>query len=434
MITYNTYFNSEKELEDFIAKKQIEDSEKLMIQFFTSYTDEEFIRAKLKFLNRLYPNASLIGSTTDGLIKDGLVSTDNSVVTFTKLEHTKIKTYITDEFDDYFDAGEKLAKNLIQKDTKLIISFIDGLTGNGEEFLNGISSFNDKVIVSGGLASDNAKFEKTLVFDKENIYTNGAVGISLSSESLHIYTDYNFNWLPIGREMIVTKCDKNRVYTIDNKTATDTYQYYLGEGVSKKLPAVGIEFPLIIKRDGLSIARAALAKNEDGSLVFAGNFKNGDIVQFAYGDSHAILSSSNSSMDKISTYPIETIFLYSCMARRRFMPNDIANETLPYNSIAPTSGFFTYGEFFTGKKRELLNQTLTILALSESDEVAKKDIKYNVSVDGSSQHEDTIKALSNIVQVTSEEIYTINTKQTKIYNKLYEIGKNINETIEAEEL
>ncbi|MEA3290658.1 MAG: response regulator, partial [Campylobacterota bacterium] len=42
--------------------------------------------------------------------------------------------------------------------------------------------------------------------------------------------------------------------------------------------------------------------------------------------------------------------------------------------------------------------------------------------------------LSNIVQVTSEEIYTINTKQTKIYNKLYEIGKNINETIEAEEL
>ena len=39
---------------------------------------------------------------------------------------------------------------------------------------------------------------------------------------------------------------------------------------------------------------------------------------------------------------------------------------MPLQDIAPTSGFFTYGEFFTSKKNELLNQTMTIVSLQEN--------------------------------------------------------------------
>ncbi|MEA2028992.1 MAG: histidine kinase dimerization/phospho-acceptor domain-containing protein, partial [Campylobacterota bacterium] len=48
--------------------------------------------------------------------------------------------------------------------------------------------------------------------------------------------------------------------------------------------------------------------------------------------------------------------------------------------------------------------------------------------------EDTIKALSNIIKVTSNEIYDLNTRQSKIYSRLYEIGKNMNEMVDIEKL
>ena len=52
------------------------------------------------------------------------------------------------------------------------------------------------------------------------------------------------------------------------------------------------------------------------------------------------------------------------MARRRYMPDLIELEIKPFSKIAPTAGFFTYGEFYHNNGfNELLNQTLTILAL-----------------------------------------------------------------------
>ena len=84
--------------------------------------------------------------------------------------------------------------------------------------------------------------------------------------------------------MIITHVEKNRVYTIDGISAYDIYKKYLGEETAQQLPAIGIEYPLVIKKDGKSIARAVLARHDDGSLSFAGDLSNGDIVHFGYGD------------------------------------------------------------------------------------------------------------------------------------------------------
>lgn len=56
------------------------------------------------------------------------------------------------------------------------------------------------------------------------------------------------------------------------------------------------------------------------------------------------------------------------------MPDKIEHETLIYNDLAPTAGFFTYGEFFSEKdNKELLNQSMTLLALSESENINNKN-------------------------------------------------------------
>jgi diguanylate cyclase (GGDEF)-like protein len=421
----NSYYISETHLLEFIKQHTIQDSSSLLIQIFTATNELEFISNLIHFFNKRFPLSSLIGTTTDGEIKDGYVSTNQTVISFSQFEKTTLKVFITNTFEDYFEAGKLLASSLLQKDTKAIISFIDGLEGNGEEYLKGIAAISNEVIVAGGLAGDNAQFEKTYLFTKDTIYSKGVVGVSLSSPFLHIFSDYSFDWQAVGKTLTITKADKNRVYTIDDKTAVETYAYYLGDEVSKKLPQVAIEFPLMVKKNGLCTARASIATKDDGSLVFAGNFTKGDKVRFGCADFESILNETQSHIDKLFHKEIETLFIYSCMARRRFMPNEIEYETLAYNQIAPASGFYTYGEFFsTSTTKELLNQSMTIIALSESTTFNEN----HIILDSKKHNNTTIQALSHLINISTKELdktqrelelLSITDPLTKLHNRRY---------------
>ena len=433
MKTISTYFISQDGLQSFIIKNNLIDSSQLLIQIFTGNNDLAFIMQLTTFFANHFPLSHLIGSTTDGEIKDGYVTTDKTVISFSLFETVKLKTFICDTFENYFQAGKNLASTIVEEDTKVIISFIDGLEGNGEEYLKGIDSIAKKVIVSGGLAGNNATFTKTYIFTKDKVFSKGVIGVSLSSNTLHVFTDFSFDWSAMGKKLTITKAKDNRVFTIDGRTAVETYIYYLGEDIGKQLPYIGIEFPLVIQRDGLNIARAPIGKEEDGSLIFAGNLHEGDEVKFGYGDFDTILGKTQDHIDKLYNVSVESIFLYSCMARRRFIQEAIEHETLVYNKIAPTNGFYTYGEFYScAGNKELLNQSMSLLALSESSKLNTKKITFNPELSKSS----TIRALSHLISVSTQEIDHIQKELnvlastdplTKLYNRRYfsDISANI---------
>ena len=367
------YYENSSKLKTFVNRHHIQNSSMLLIQIFSGINDTQYIQNMIDDIVALLPEAVIIGATTDGEIMNGRVSTHKSVISFTEFEYTRLSVASTEHQDDGYEAGKYLAQTLIEEDTKLLIAFADGLHSNGEAFLEGIDSVNKDVMVSGGLAGDNATFTTTYVFTKDVILERGAVCVALHSKRLNVRNNYNFSWQRIGKVLTLTHVEANRVYTIDNMSAVDAYIHYLGKETAKSLPAIGIEFPLIMKKEGIDVARAVVAKHEDGSLSFAGNLKEGDKVQFGYGDSIDILARSKNSWQRIKRHAPEAIFVYSCMARRHFMPEDIDKETLPLQEIAPTTGFYTYGEFFTAKEKELLNQTMTIISLRETERVLLKE-------------------------------------------------------------
>ena len=409
MKTFNTYFKDKATLEKFLFKNKISDNSKLLIQVFIGINSLEKIKSVLTIIKEILPSAKIVGASTDGEIMDAKVSTNKTVLSFTQFKNTTLKTHIEKRTSNEQSIGAKLAINLIEKDTKAIITFTDGLHTNGENYLHSINLINKDIVVAGGMAGDNSKFEETFVFCENGITNNGAVGVALNNPLLHVHTDYNFNWKPIGKYLTITKAKDNQVFTIDNKTAYQTYAYYLGEEMAKKLPAIGVEFPLILKRNSILIARAVLAKKDDGSLIFAGNLQEGDKVQIGFGNAEMILKDSCKSVQQMQNKPVESIFVYSCMARRRFMPKSIHAELLPLQNVANTSGFFTYGEFFHKTKKELLNQTMTMLALSESNTPA--DIK-SCQLIARNENEDTIHALSHIINVTTNELIQTNQRLT----------------------
>ncbi|WP_052433635.1 FIST signal transduction protein [Sulfurospirillum arsenophilum] len=412
MKTFNTYYKDAEQFRLFVETNAIKDTPQLLVQIFCAFSDVEIIQAIMNVVSGMLPSCHIIGATTDGEILGANVHIHTVVISLTLFEHTTLQSYGMERQSDCKQLGNAMAQTLIQEDTRAVITFVDGISTNGEEYLEGFALAHN-VTVAGGLAGDLSKFGKTYVFTKELITCNGAVGVALNNPTLHVYSDYNFNWSSIGKEMTITHAEKNRVYTIDHKTAIETYANYLGDEVAAMIPNIGIEFPLMLSRNGISVARAAVAKNSDGSITFAGNLKTGDKVRLGFGNAELILNDAMKSLERVDANPIESIFIYACMARRRFLQEAIGLEIEPWTQIAPVCGFFTYGEFFSTPTAKLLfNQTMTILALSEGGSVmSRKPIPCTKPI--SRQMVDfanTCKALSHFINKTTEELVESNEK------------------------
>jgi signal transduction histidine kinase len=435
MKSYSFIYETGNDVKEFIDKTPItlDSSSEILVQVFTAVNKYEYIKQLTDDIISFIPNAKIIGATTCGEISNTGMLLDSTVVSLSIFDDTKIITKIVPIQNSSFLTGVSIMTDLyshIQEKPNAIITFTDGLNTNGEEYLKGISEIDETVTVAGGMAGDNSKFEKTYIFTEETIIDNGAVLAAFYNDDLNVYTNYNFNWKKLGKSHVIEKSEGNRVYQIDGMKPVDFYAEYLGEGIKDFLPAIGIEFPLVIQEDGEDIARAVLSKYDDGSLGFAGNLKEGSIVKFGYGDVSMILKESIKQIDDIHKNPIEGIFIYSCMARKALLKEDVNLEILPLKEVAPVSGLFTYGEFSHSKdKHRLLNQTMTILGFSEGKKELDlqkglnfKDSLCNINFTEKDLASIRNEALSKLITKTTQELEELNSHLE--YRVAEEIKKN----------
>lgn len=418
MISINYIYENDSKLKKTLQEELLKfKNRSILLQIFSGDLNKSKIIEIIKTIKSSLPNIKIIGSTTDGEIIDGKVTEKKIILSFSIFENTKIETKLFEKKENSFDLGQKIAYTLVKENTKALICFADGLNINGEELLNGINSVSS-IIVAGGLAGDNGEFKETFVFTQEGFLSNGCAVATLNSDVLRVNNNFGFNWEGIGKIMTVTKADANRVYEIDNIKAAEIYRHYFGD-VAKDVVKIGVEFPLIINKYGLKIARAVLAEYNDGSLLFAGNLNVGDKVQFGYGNVEAILKKDENLLNEMTSYDIESIFVYSCMARRRFLGKKIKYEIKPLKQFGKVAGFFTYGEFFTKQNNYVFfNQTMTLLVLSEKEN--KKNI--NIKFDFKQSSLRTLRALTNLIKATSDELIQLNKNlEEKVSEKTKEL-------------
>ncbi len=400
--------------------KEMPKNSTALIQVFAHRNCRSHISGLCGKLKTVFKDALIIGSTSDGEFIGSNVTIDQTVVAITVFENSHLEL-VSENFetgDDYYELGKNLVAASHPR-AKVFICFATAVNFNAEEFLSGIDSVLDCETVSGGIAAG----ESPLVFDHASIYAEGAVGVLIYNKDLRVQTFSKSGWVPVGKGMKITKAEKNRVYTIDNKPAIEMYKYYLGEGVTHLLHRIGIEFPLINKKT--KKARALLNINGDGSIYFGGNFAPGDRVFFGYGSQELFLENHSSPPPHMVQNCFETIFVYSCIARRKLMPDSVYREIEPYTQLAPVGGFFTHGEFFTKNKKHLfLNQTMSVLAMSEapceSSNIPLKG-RYYDTIDNIDYYH-TQKALMHLIKRDSQEIEELNKNlEKRVKEKLREL-------------
>ena len=412
MKTYNTRFRSVEKLKEFLLSKDIKNSSASLVQIFSARVDQNKIKNIITIVQNLLPNSTIIGSTTDGEIVNGRVLKDNIVLSFTFFEKTTIEAgLVTFKEQNYFDSANKLAKKIIKDNTKAIILFATGNFINADEVVRAFrDQIQDKdIVLAGALAADGGKFEKSFVFTTKSLTDNGLSAISLNSDDLIANVEYSFNCEAVGREFKVTKSDKNIVYEIDNIEIKKLYEKYLGGSLSKHLPLSSYLFSFLLQTKNLSIARSVIHIQKDNSFVFGGELNKNDTIQIAFTNIEKINQKLNELLDKTTQHDIESIFMFCSNSKRRFLPSVGQFEAKSFENIAPTCGFFGYGEFYIDKDQaNFFNQTTSILTLSENKK-RQKELNLKITKPrGVNLDYEIIKALTNIAKVSSNELEELN--------------------------
>ena len=372
----------------------------LLIQLYFGYSKKTKIQKKLKKLRVDFPDALIIGATTAGEISHAKMHTKSLVYSFSFFKNTKLYTAYTKKIT--YKSGLKLGKELFKKDTKAAIVLSEGLLGkNYENFLSALKEVNSEVVIAGGLAGDNFALKKTYVILGDNLYEEGTVAVSFVSKKLFASSAYNLNWTPIGKEFRITKVEHNRVQEIDNIPALEFFEKYLGKELLHGNKLALPNFQLLFKEEDTVVARTPL-QIIDSEIVLAGPVTQGQLVQFGFSNESSVVDAAHTLGEELSKKPAEAVYIFSCIARKTLLGKTLEKEFGSFESIAPTAGFFTYGEFYSSEQKSvLLNCTTTVLILSESKK--SKSIK---EYEKQTKTLDTITfdALTHFIKQTSLEL------------------------------
>ena len=327
-----------------------------------------------------YPSAEILLNSTAGEICDIQV-TDNTIsVTAIHFEKTQVKTasVLIGDSKNSYEAGKALCGKLDSAGLKYVLVISDGQKVNGSELVLGLQAcLPETIFMTGGLAGDGSRFEKTLVGLNESPVEGRIAAIGFYGDHLEVGYGSMGGWDSFGPERLITRSEKNVLYELDGMPALDIYKMYLGEYASE-LPGSGLRFPLSIRtpEENNSLVRTILAVNEnDKSLTFAGTMPEGAFARLMKanfdrlieGASHA---AANSLMNKNKSP--EFALLISCVGRKLVLNQRIEEEVEVireiYGDKTAIAGFYSYGEIspsFNFMQCELHNQTMTITTLSE---------------------------------------------------------------------
>jgi len=323
----------------------------------------------------------IVSNSTSGHLINDEIFDSGAVATAIKFNKTKIKTAIfnIDKFNNGASLGKAIYKELENEHLSYIYIISDGQIVNGSNLVDGLkTNLKNEVLITGGLAGDGARFEKTLVGLDTPPQTGNVVAVGFYGNSLKIGYGSNGGWSSFGPDRVVTKSNQNVLYELDGRSALSLYKEYLGDFV-KDLPASALYFPLCLSlSSGESVVRTILSINEEEqSMTFAGNIPEGRRARLMKSHLHKLIGGAevavNDSLTKFEDEKPELAIVVSCVGRKIIMKHNVEEEIEALRhelgDNCTIAGYYAYGEIApnsnTRKKCELHNQTITLTTLSE---------------------------------------------------------------------
>lgn len=329
-------------------------------------------------LYRAFPTSLIAGCSTSGeIVGDRML--DNSIsIAVCRFEHTKLSfaSAPVRSAADSRSAGLALAAQMPTQDLKAVFVLSDGLRVNGSELIRGLDEgLPPGVVVSGGLAGDGSRFQKTWVLRNGAPVSGFITAVGFCSTSLTVSHGSRGGWDQFGVERSVTRSDGNILYELDGRPALELYKEYLGERAAG-LPATALLFPLAIRTPqdpGNQLVRTVLTVDEaTQSLTFAGDIPQGASAQLMRSNPDRLVDAAGQATHDAHGDTAALTIAISCVGRRLVLGARAEDELeAARDALTPGSalvGFYSYGELSpSGLLRcDLHNQTMTVTTFREA--------------------------------------------------------------------
>jgi hypothetical protein len=358
------------------------DSEQTLVMVFgaTSFLDNP---DPIYELIRAYPLAQIVGCSTAGEIFGTIIQDETLSVAVIRFESTRVACVSTQvaSAQDSYRAGEYIADQLIAPDLVAVFVLSTGTEINGSELVRALNDrLMGRVVVTGGLAGDGDRFERTWVINDRKLARDYVCAVGLYGSHLRVGHGSKGGWDVFGPQRLVTRSIGNVLYELDGKPALDLYKEYLGDLVSE-LPSSAMLFPLALsadQQDQKSIVRTILGVDEeDKSLTFAGDIPGGYYAQLMKANFDRLIDGASEaalmtglSGNQPAADPTLSIAI-SCVGRRLVLGERTEEELEATLEVLPQGvkqiGFYSYGEIspYASGTCDLHNQTMTITTLQE---------------------------------------------------------------------
>ena len=406
----------------------------VFFQIYTTTLNRPKVETICAMIEKEFPGAGYIGCSTNGNILLGEYCNAEITICCTVFEYftTKIKVLqypLTSE-------NEKEVVRSVISEVKanpwckcvMLYATIRGMSTS--DFCDDLGNLPEGIqLFGGGAMNGDINCDYACCFSSAGKISDHSVVLALiGGEDFNVMSTFVTGWKPLGRELLVTRAEGPILYELDGKPAYDTYYRYLNINNDENFFNNTLEFPFFYEHNGINILRAPTASREDGSLVMTADMKENVRARIAYGDPWSILKNVDDEALKLKTFIPEAIHIFSCAARKTFWgEEEVGKETGPFQSMAPTSGFYTSGEFL--RTEGVVNQhnvTLVIAAMREG----KRDIENMPEVETNSASfsgkVSMINRLATFIQAATEELEEANEQLhqaaiidglTRVYNR-----------------
>lgn len=413
--SFQFIYNDEHSLNQFIQEHGIDQYPSLLIQAFVGDSPLAVIKGLQRHINRILPRGTLIGCSSNGQVIEGSIVSE-IVLSFTIFETTTIESLLQEKSGTSKQLGKQLYESVGKSDTKAFIIFASHLQLGVQEFLEGVSERGDEVTIVGGVSSDLPLKRPAYVFTNQEISSEGFVTASLSGEELKVHFHSIEEWKEVGPVFNITKAKGNILEGINHVKPIRILKTYLGKRFVKDLPDSSIEFPFLLQNKNDKVAVYIVNVLSNGCVELSQEVTEGDTVSFGFVDVQDLIRSTTKLLSRLKRHPVETHFVYNCIARRRYV-RDVTNQELSYlNQISPLTGFFSYGELgISGKKPKLMAHSLSYLGLSEGvrEPITGMKIDFQLTPEA-----DVMMSLTHLINTAEKDIKEL-TQNIQISEEYY---------------
>ncbi len=393
MIQKNVFLTNLDEVKETLADigNEFEPYHDGVIEIMVGNVPDEDVRELVELLKTAFPRFKITGLSSTGMIAYSNYRYKSIIcLNFNLFDRSEVIGF-SREFDintehlkqEAIEYAKELREEIKKiEDVKCVEIYFAWLKASVSNFIEVLSEGLEEIPIYGSIATANSVelFNEYVVLSSTDavIINNDFIGTGVSAvvyrgKDLYVYSEYLLGWKPVGRYMDVGVCNvtgdgRTVICSIDGQKPLDIYYKYLGVRPNKDFVNNICEFPLIIERDGIYIARTPSAYAESGEVFVEGDIRQGEKVRFSYAEYEHLLEEAKQAAGRMARFSPEGMSALICGNRFMFLQKDHEAEVNFYSEGFGKSPFLVLGmgEIYRyGGKGGMLNSAFVAVGMKE---------------------------------------------------------------------